>query len=96
MLLKSTQRQMTWTYNNHSKPIRVIFDFDLPIQELINQTIKEMNLVDDFKDDPSIKQILDNVESLIQSHHHCYLMERDQGGTVEIQTGRTDYYDSKF
>ena len=93
MLLKRTQRQMTWTWNNHSKPNRVILDFDKPIQEVVNETIKEMNLIDDFKDEPNLKEILDNVEDLIMQHYHCYLMERDEGGTVELYQGVV--YDSK-
>ena len=84
---------MTWTWNNHSKPNRVILDFDKPIQEVVNETIKEMNLIDDFKDEPNLKEILDNVEDLIMQHYHCNLMERDEGGTVELYQGVV--YDSK-
>ena len=84
---------MTWTWNNHSKPNRVILDFEKPIQEVVNQTIKEMNLIDEFKDEPNLKEILDNVEDLIMKHYHCYLMERDEGGTVEYCWG--EVYDTK-
>ena len=49
--------------------------------------------VGDFKDEPNLKEILDNVEDLIMQHYHCYLMERDEGGTVELYQGVV--YDSK-
>ena len=97
MILTDKQRCMTWTWNNHSKPIRVILDFEKTRETLLEELVKESNIVEEFKDDPiALKMILEDFERKIGFQYHCYLMERDEGGSVEVQTGRKAYYDSKI
>ena len=95
MILNQHQRQMIWQWNNHSRPIRVILDFEKSIETLLEELIKESNIVEEFKEDPiALKTVLEDFERKIGFHYSCYLEEQATGGCVELMSGG-GMYDSK-
>ena len=85
MILNKHQRQMVWQWNKYSQPVRVILDFTKTRKTLLSDFLKESNMIEEFKSDPTaLVEVIEDIDTRIGYEHSCYLDEKERGGLSEI------------